>query len=213
MCLENIDVAIICGGQGTRIRKTLGDTPKVLALVNGRPYLDYIVARLRRLHAHRIVLCTGHLTGKIAKWYDRQPREIQMDVHLSVEEEPLGTAGAVRNAALFLHSDPVLILNGDTLSTIDLCAMVESYQGLPMTVQTYIYESGGEMEYAGHYLLPQEALDQTKPFNDIAVFFAYLQERRKAVAYRIMNACYLDIGSPEDYAKAGRFVKEFGIDP
>ena len=212
MCLEQTDVAILCGGQGSRIRKTLGDTPKVLAPINGRPYLDYLIAKLRRANARSIVLLTGHLTGKIIGWHKNLPRSAQRHINIMAEMEPLGTAGAMRNAALILQSDPVLIINGDTLSTIDLCAMMELYEGTPLTVQTYIYESGGEMEYAGHYVMPKKMISATAPFKDIAVYFSYLQERGKAWTLRMQSACYLDIGSPDDYAKAGKFVKEFGID-
>lgn len=212
MCLEDIDVLILCGGHGTRIRKTLGDIPKVLAPINGRPYLDYLIAKLKHARARRAILCVGNLAQKIVDWRDTKKVLDSIEILCSFEKSPLGTAGAVVNAMKMDLSDPVLIINGDTLSTIDLCAMMELYEGTPLTVQTYIYESGGEMEYAGHYVMPKKMISATAPFKDIAVYFSYLQERGKAWTLRMQSACYLDIGSPDDYAKAGKFVKEFGID-
>ena len=108
----------------------------------------------------------------------------------------------------------MLIINGDTLSTIDLCVFTEAYYGTPLTAIAYIYESGGELEYAGHYLLSRDALRDLEKgvFTDLAVFFRHLQLSRHAAAYQMGGDCYLDIGSPEDYRKAARFVKEFHID-
>ena len=59
-CLAALDVLVIAGGLGTRIQSALGDTPKLLAPIGGRPYLAYLLDWLRRFGAKRIVLGLGH---------------------------------------------------------------------------------------------------------------------------------------------------------
>ena len=60
-CLKNIDVLILAGGQGTRIRETLGDTPKLLAPIGSSLFLELLVRRLKTFGVSRIILALGHL--------------------------------------------------------------------------------------------------------------------------------------------------------
>lgn len=121
--LGGIDVAVLAGGLGTRIRPVLGDVPKVLAPVNGRPFLDHLLDWLGRFGARRIVLCLGHRAEPVlAHIAGRAGRDAAagLEVVGLVEPEPLGTAGAVRFARSRLLSDPVLVMNGDTFLDADL---------------------------------------------------------------------------------------------
>ncbi len=125
--LAAIDVAILAGGLGTRLRGVLGETPKVLAPVAGAPFLDHLFAWLGGFGARRVVLCLGfraeHVTDHLAR---RAPAGIE--VLASVEPQPLGTAGALRLAAAQLRSDPVMAINGDTFVDADLGAFVDAHR-------------------------------------------------------------------------------------
>lgn len=90
---ESIRVLILCGGQGTHLASVLGDVPKALAPINGRPFLDYQLDVLYRARFSAIVLCTGVGHDQIAAhcrscW--------GTNIHTSHEPEPRGTAGALR---------------------------------------------------------------------------------------------------------------------
>ena len=112
---------MLAGGLGTRIRPVLGDTPKLLAPIGGRPYLWYLLEWLRKFGARRIVLGLGHGAGAVLDYLRAQPAA-DLDIVTVVEPSPLGTAGAIRFARAHLRSDPVLVLNGDTFVNADLCA-------------------------------------------------------------------------------------------
>jgi CTP:molybdopterin cytidylyltransferase MocA len=71
-CLAALDVLVIAGGLGTRIQSALGDTPKLLAPIGGRPYLAYLLDWLRRFGAKRIVLGLGHRAQAVIDFLDRQ---------------------------------------------------------------------------------------------------------------------------------------------
>ena len=114
-CLNAIDVAILAGGLGTRVRRTLGEVPKVLAPINSRPYLDHLLDRLESMGAERIVLCLGHRAEAVIRHVgDRR------GIVTVVEPRPLGTGGGLAFAQDHLNSDPVLVMNGDTWIDVDL---------------------------------------------------------------------------------------------
>jgi NDP-sugar pyrophosphorylase family protein len=124
-CLAPLDVFVIAGGLGTRIGSMLGDTPKLLAPIGGKPYLTYLLDWLRRFGAKRIVFGLGHHAQAVVDFLDRNARAFaDLDIAAVIEPRPLGTAGAIRFARPHLRSDPVLIMNGDSFADADLCAFV-----------------------------------------------------------------------------------------
>ena len=126
-CLNDIDVIVLAGGLGTRIRDTLGDTPKLLASVNDRPFLDYLIGRLKGFGAKRLVLGLGHLGGRVEEHLKSHPPE-GLDIVTLIEPEPLGTAGALRFIAPHVESDPVMVMNGDSFTGADLCDFVQAHR-------------------------------------------------------------------------------------
>lgn len=107
------DAVILAGGLGTRLRPAFADRPKVLAPVAGRPFLDYLLTHLRNQGVRQVVLSIGYLAEQIqsyvgdGEWWNLRAGYVR-------EEQPLGTAGALRLASLDLEG-PFFGLNGDTL--------------------------------------------------------------------------------------------------
>jgi NDP-sugar pyrophosphorylase family protein len=128
-CLATLDVLVIAGGLGTRIQPVLGDTPKLLAAIGGRPYLAYLLDWLREFGAKRIVLSLGHRAQAVIDFLDRHKTSYDDQTIVTVTEpQPLGTAGAIRFARPNLLTDPVLVLNGDSFADADLCAFVAHHR-------------------------------------------------------------------------------------
>lgn len=109
---SKITAAILVGGQGTRLRSVVADRPKPLAAVSERPFLCYLLDQLHRQGVRRAVLCTGYRANQIESELGASYKGLQLEY--SVEADPLGTAGALRQALERLGSDPVLVLNGDS---------------------------------------------------------------------------------------------------
>jgi NDP-sugar pyrophosphorylase family protein len=128
-CLGAIDILVLAGGLGTRVRSVLGDTPKLLAPIGGRPFLSYLLQWLAGFGARRVVLALGHAAAAVQD-YLRHVRDPDMEaaqdleVIAVVEPQPLGTAGGVRFARARLRSDPVLVMNGDSFVDADLCGFL-----------------------------------------------------------------------------------------
>ena len=115
------DAVILVGGAGTRMRSLLGDLPKVLAPVAGRPFLDHLLDHLRIQGARRVVLATGF--GSQAIRDHCGDGDAGLEIIHSTETAPLGTGGAVRLALDRIPTDPFWLLAGDSLLAADLEAM------------------------------------------------------------------------------------------
>jgi NDP-sugar pyrophosphorylase family protein len=115
--LKDIDALLLCGGLGTRLRSVISDKPKPLALIDGRPFLDIIIDYLYDRGIRRFVLAVGYMAEAI----ERQYRDGKKDSRIvfSRENQPLGTAGAVKNAQALIKSPDFLVMNADSFSGFD----------------------------------------------------------------------------------------------
>src|SRR5262249_50315740 len=117
-----ITAAILAGGLGIRLRPAVADRPKVLAPVNGRPYLSYLLDQLLEASVHQVVLLTGHGADQVRQTFGHTYGGIRL--LYSPEPKPRGTAGAIRRALPMLVSPVVLVMNGDSFCEVNLTAFL-----------------------------------------------------------------------------------------
>lgn len=117
---------ILAGGLGTRLRAVVGDRPKAMANVHGKPFLAYQIANLRAQGFDELVLCLGYRSAQIQDYFG-DGRRHRVSIAYSVEPEPLGTAGALRHAAALLD-DAFLLVNGDSFLDADFQDFVASHR-------------------------------------------------------------------------------------
>jgi D-glycero-alpha-D-manno-heptose 1-phosphate guanylyltransferase len=110
--LLHITAGILAGGAGTRLRSVVADRPKVMARVSGRPFVTFLLDQLAAHVIRRVVLCTGYLGDQVEASLGNRYRG--MHLFYSREERALGTAGAMVQALPLLTSETVLMLNGDS---------------------------------------------------------------------------------------------------
>jgi len=111
------EAIILAGGLGTRLRDTVPDLPKAMAPVAGKPFLSYVIDSLRMQGVERFVFSLGFKAEVIENYLkEHYPT---LDYVTAVEDEPLGTGGAIRLALQKTKTDNVLIANGDTLFRIN----------------------------------------------------------------------------------------------
>lgn len=108
----NSTAVILVGGKGTRLSSVLPDTPKPLAPVAGRPFLEFIFDQLIRDGFQKAVLLTGHKAENFDVYKNQNWHGIQ--IRCVRETEPLGSAGALLNAREEIGLKPFVLLNGDT---------------------------------------------------------------------------------------------------
>jgi D-glycero-alpha-D-manno-heptose 1-phosphate guanylyltransferase len=221
------EVIVLAGGLGTRLRDVVPDLPKPMAPIAGQPFLKYLLTSLERHGFTRAVLSLGYRANEVRNYFgDRLD-----NLHLAycVEEQPLGTGGAIRAAARLASGDHVFVVNGDTFASVDYAAMSAQHlsqrdvltvalmhvadtarYGAVESVATRIKsftekDSSGEgYMNAGVYLLKRDILECL----NLPERFSFEQEVLRLRIQQLHPAAFfasgyfIDIGVPEDYARA-----------
>jgi mannose-1-phosphate guanylyltransferase len=117
---------ILVGGEGTRLRPVTSRVPKPVAPVVERPFVAYILDNLARHGVERAIFSTGFLAEAIEAVIG-DGSGYGIEVEYAVEDEPLGTAGAIANCESVLHDGSFYVLNGDVLSDVDLSALAATH--------------------------------------------------------------------------------------
>jgi NDP-sugar pyrophosphorylase family protein len=121
-----MQVVILAGGLGTRLGAITKSMPKPMVDVGGRPFLKYILNWLAKCGFTRILLLLGYLGGQIQEYFGNGS-SLGLDIEYAWEHNPLGTAGAIRNACGQL--DPqFLLLYGDSYLPIDYREVASQFQ-------------------------------------------------------------------------------------
>jgi mannose-1-phosphate guanylyltransferase len=117
---------ILAGGLGTRLRSIVNDAPKPMAQMSSKPFLEHQVEFLKRHHISEFVFCVGYLHQYIQDYFG-DGRRWNIRIDYSIEEELVGTGGALKQAEPFVKG-PFLALNGDSFFDIDLTTLVQFHE-------------------------------------------------------------------------------------
>ena len=218
---------ILAGGLGTRLRPYTTVLPKPLVPVGDRPILEHILGRLHAAGVTTVDLCVGHL-GELIQVYFSQSSALpeQLELRWHWEEEPLGTAGALR---LVPDLDgPFLAMNGDVLTNLDYAALMRAHEqrGAALTVAMHaqrvqidlgVIDTDGERIVAYHekpqldyevsmgiYAYSERALAQLPPEGpcQFPELVARLLEAGEEVGAYRSDAEWFDIGTPGEHQRA-----------
>ena len=230
--LADIDVAVLAGGLGTRIRGVLGDTPKVLAPIAGRAFLGHLLDYLSAYGTQRVVLCLGHLADRVTAWLAQGDTHGTLDVVCQIEPRPLGTAGALGYVRKELRSSTVLVMNGDTFLDADLRAFVASHRlsgaeasvlcvevedasrfgrvdvGPDGRIRRFVEKAPGSGTInAGVYLFSSAFLDRVAAAGAVSLERDVLEKAPPGSLHaHVAKARFIDIGTPESLAAAARVI-------
>ena len=108
---------LLAGGLGTRLRSVVSDRPKPMALIEGRPFMEYVVHELSRHGITHIIFAVGY-KGSMVEEYFGDGSSFGVTVSYAYEETLLGTAGAIKNAGKFITEDTFYVLNADTFTRL-----------------------------------------------------------------------------------------------
>lgn len=222
------EAIVLVGGLGTRLRAVVADLPKPLAPVAGRPFLAYLLDQMAATGLRRVILATGYRGDLVERTIGA--RWAGMEIAYSREPEPLGTGGAIRLAASRLQGSGVHLCNGDTflryqpqaLERLALDCGASLAMALAQVPDVARYgavktdsgrvvafsEKGGHgpgLINAGSYFLSAEGVD-TLPADRISYSFETEVLLPLAAAGDVVALAdtrdFIDIGVPEDYARA-----------
>lgn len=127
-----MEVIILAGGLGTRLRSEVKDLPKCMAPVAGKPFLWYLLTDLKKYkEITRVILSVGYLRDVILEWISKVQDEFPFTFYYAIEEEPLGTGGGIRLAMDKVTEEETIILNGDSYFAVDLNELVAAHKKQP----------------------------------------------------------------------------------
>lgn len=118
---------VLVGGEGTRLRPITTQVPKPVAPVVERPFVGYILDNLVRHGVTRAIFSSGFLAHAIEDEFG-DGAAYGLTIDYVVEDEPLGTAGAIKNVAAVLDPGNFYVFNGDVLSDVDLTRLAAQHR-------------------------------------------------------------------------------------
>lgn len=225
---RTIDAIVLAGGFGTRLAERVPGRPKALAPVGGRPFLSLQLEWLSMQPVGRAVIAAHFMADQImafAEAYNGKP----LPLSVIMEEEPLGTGGAVANVLSQIDgSDPVLVINGDTYFGFDLAPAIDHHRASGMPATLFVAEVADVARYGtvvsrdgliesfhqatgkkepglvscGAYLLDPALLTERKlnAFSIEKDFFPQLAKDGRLGAFAAGGEdAFFDIGVPDDY--------------
>lgn len=219
---------ILAGGLGTRLRSTVANMPKCMAPVNGRPFIAYVIEHLQNQGIQHFIFALGY---KSEAFIDFLSATLSPGSYkLSIEDEPLGTGGAIKLACTQLTEKTSLVANGDTLFKIELDKLAAFHHmcgahctlalkpmqnfdrygvvelnkdySIRLFKEKQFYETG--LINGGVYALHAEKFLQ----EDLPVKFSFEKDYlEKFYSTRrmfgvVQDEYFIDIGIPEDYERA-----------
>ncbi|MDR3715286.1 MAG: nucleotidyltransferase family protein [Puia sp.] len=226
------EAIILAGGLGTRLRSAVPDLPKCLAPVGGIPFLSYVIDYFSGQGIEKYIFALGYKSKDFENFLqDKLPAG---DYQLSIEQEPLGTGGAIRLACQKATEKTVLVLNGDTFFRIRLPVLSDFHRQMngsctlslkPMrnfdrygvvtcnedhTIREFrekkFYENG--LINGGVYALEVPALLETALPEKFSFEKDYLEHvpLGQKLYGQVQDAYFIDIGIPEDYERAQKEI-------
>lgn len=222
---------VMAGGFGTRLRPLTDDIPKPMLPVGDKPLLEHIVDQLRTAGV-KTVNITTHYKGDVIAKHFRDGRDFGMDIRYVDEAQPLGTAGAL---SLVEPSDePVLVINGDIITRVDLRAMLNFHDEHRAEMTVAVRQHETQVPYgvvrldgvdisnivekpvqkflinAGIYLISPQACRKIpvgRKYDMPDLIRLLLAEGHRVIGFPIQEY-WLDIGRVDDYARAQADIKE-----
>ncbi|HNV85630.1 MAG TPA: sugar phosphate nucleotidyltransferase [Candidatus Omnitrophota bacterium] len=122
---QDVDLIILCGGIGKRLKPVTDKIPKPMVTIGQSPFLEILINSIAPYGFEKFILATGY-KGEIIEQYFQKRKGLSL--HFSREKTALGTAGAVKNCEPFLKNPFFLVLNGDSFCPVDYHSLLEFHE-------------------------------------------------------------------------------------
>jgi D-glycero-alpha-D-manno-heptose 1-phosphate guanylyltransferase len=225
-----VHVLILAGGFGTRLKSVVDDVPKSMALIKGTPFLFYLLEYIHsQQFTDKVVISVGYKAEVIKQLVGNRYRNIQIDY--CEESTPLGTGGAIKYCISSFHDfENFLILNGDSFAKIPIHDFIrfhkENHAGVTLaSIQLRNFDRYGSIDFnkdglilkfnekkamdrgyinCGAYLMTREFYEKNM-LSKLDASFSFekeILEKQHTIMAFVSDFYFIDIGVPEDYARA-----------
>ncbi len=227
--MHSLDLVVLAGGKGSRIKSLLRNRPKPMAIFNKKPFLEYIIQNYSKYHFKNIFILTGYKSDIIYKKFNNKYYNFN-HIKCLKELRPMGTAGALSVLKKKNVNDFILI-NGDTFLDINLNQLIKScsknsYGSITLVKNDFyksnrklstlalrenkiIYQDKSNFMNGGIYFFKKKIFKliknkNTSLENDI---LPNLIKNKKISGIKTKNF-FLDIGTPENFKKAKKIISK-----
>ncbi len=231
--LSSCDVVILAGGLGKRLKDVTGGGKKFLVKIDGKPFIEILIDYIAAQGGSRFILCTGHGAQDVEAYFKEHRPDL--NVVFSVEQEPLGTGGAIKQGASLVKSDYFVAMNGDCFCAMDYNAFLKNLQTRGAHASIAVTTVDDARDYGtidvnakteimafkekqpilqkalintGTYCFKRNVFDLVQTPQKFSIeydFFPHLVGRG-FYAFAVENK-FIDIGTPERYAWAQEHLK------
>lgn len=227
------EAIILAGGLGTRLRTVVADVPKPMAPIQNRPFLEYLLDYWISQGVQRFILSVGYKHELIQSHFGNCYKSVSIDY--SIEQQPLGTGGALLAAIDKVTAENYLLINGDTYFAVNLEQFLQfhqiknadfsialftvphnsRYMGVHLDAAQKISALNVQRENSksingGVYLIRQNFLAKTGYFQTPLSLEQHLIPEwftlRKNLYGFVTHQPFIDIGIPEDYFRSAKIL-------
>lgn len=232
------DCIVLAGGMGSRLRGALPEgIPKILAPVADKPFLWWLIQQLYQQGIRHVVMALGYGAARVQESLATEAWPGDLTIQSVVEGSPLGTGGALRRAVDSTQSDPILLVNGDTLTDVDFQELVACHTRTHASVTMALVQVSDVRRYGVVEYLPsglvtgfnEKGKDAASPgYINAGVYCLSRQwvakipmrmplslerELLPAAVGQGLFAClavhrFIDIGTPLSLREAGEFITQ-----
>ncbi len=228
------EVILLAGGFGTRLRDVVKDVPKPMADINGKPFLHYLITYYENKGIEHVILSVGYLNEVIKDYFGSNYGNVR--ISYAVEDTPLGTGGAIMKSLEFAQTENVLVANGDTMFMVEPSGILDfhlkkqadftivtrevedvSRYGSVITDENFRitgFSEKGSFKGKGYinggvYLINKDFLTGFSFPGKFSIEKDFFEKEYLNHNFfgKPCNAYFIDIGIPEDYARAKREFK------
>jgi D,D-heptose 1,7-bisphosphate phosphatase len=225
--MRDIEVFILAGGFGSRLSKVVNNVPKPMALIAGKPFLEYLICLLKQQGFEKFCLLVGYKHESIIHYF-KDGQQFDVEIRYQIEDQPLGTGGALKKAFSSSIFEWNLVINGDTFFNINYYDFINFSKGKNIIALKYSEDIKryGSVEIDSNYKVTQfvekkQLMQKIDAYINAGVYFfkndifkkidqdvfslenEFLQKRECIDLYGLpTSGFFIDIGIPESYADA-----------
>lgn len=230
------DAVVLCGGAGLRLRTIIGEAPKAMAYIGGRPFLELLLKKLDQNGFRRVILAVGYQKDVIRSFFGEKFENLELVY--SEESIPMGTGGAVRNAVHLIRSDAALVTNGDSYTDANLLDFIGDFLETRFEISVLVVPAderadcgavlvdkegsrlmgfgekkvlaGSHYISAGIYMLSQRILQKIPAGVQLSIeheLFPRWLKRGIPIRAFVYEGWCLDIGTPDRYQSAQELLR------
>ena len=215
---------ILAGGRGKRLRPITDYVPKPLIPIRNIPIIEWQIKYLKKFGISEVIICSGYKTEMIENYLKN--KKLGIKITFSIENKPLGTGGAIKKAGKKIRDKSFLVINGDTITNIDLKKVMKKENsiasiklrtkfGILQTEQNKIIKFDEKKEImdlwmnAGIYHLKKETIKELPNVGDIEkTLFPDYAKKEKLTTVKFIKSKWYSIDSFKDMEECSLVIQK-----